>query len=295
MLFRSFALTGRKTTDPKYHKNLNTLTAELKRNWQSYQINHYYILDDTFNETTDKLRMVQQAILDSGVPNFRFFAYLRLDLLRQYPEQIQILKDMGLQAAKFGIETLNDPSLKAIGKPLQSRYVKDTLYDLKASWGEQVFMSGSFIIGLPYETRETVAEWFSWLTSDNCPLDNSSLHHLIIDQANPSPFGKDVEKFGYRMISTPGNTGPLYNWVSDYWSKEDCKELAKTYNRKLFLSRKKIAEAWEVLGVQDIGHSFDWARTTPALDRDVVAQRALLDKQREHYIKELCEYEGIEL
>ena len=293
--FCNFALTGRKATDPKYHKELATLTEELRHNWENYRINRYYILDDTFNETTEKMQLVHQAVIDAGVPDFKFFAYLRLDLLEKHPEQIVLLKEMGLCAAYFGIETLNDESLKIIAKPMKSELVKSFLTELKTAWGNNVVMHGSFIIGLPAETPETFYSWWPWAADPVGPLNSVNLQHLSIDQAMPNPFGIDLVRFGYEMLPIPGDAGPLYNWRNAVWNRDECKTIARKLNREIFLSRRKKPYAWEVMGLQDLGYTFEHVRDTAKLDFDRIELKDRIEQQRDAYIAELCEYEGIDL
>ena len=293
--FCNFALTGRKATDPKYHKELATLTEELRHNWENYKINRYYILDDTFNETTEKMQLVHQAVIDAGVPDFKFFAYLRLDLLKRHPEQITLLKNMGLCATYFGIETLNDESLKIIAKPMKSELVKSFLTELKAEWGDSVIMHGSFIIGLPAETPDTFYSWWPWVADPTGPLNSVNLQHLSIDQAMPNPFGIDLDRFGYEMLPIPGDAGPLYNWRNAVWDRTECKTIARKLNREIFLSRRKKPYSWEAMGLQDLGYTFEHVRDTAKLDFDRIELKERIEQQRDAYIKELYEYEGIDL
>lgn len=292
--FCNFALTGRKTTDPKYHKDLTVLTNEIRDNWEKHRINRYYILDDTFNETTGKMEMVYRAIKDSGVPDFKFFAYLRLDLIKKHPEQIALLKDMGLQVAYFGIESLNDATLKVIGKPMKSSAIKSFLLELKAAWGNDIVMHGSFIAGLPLDTPETLAEWMKYVADPKGPLNSVTVNHLGIDQALPNAFGIDLDKFGYEMIETPGSDAPTYRWKNAHWDREQCKKLARKYNYFMIMSRRKKPYAWETMGLVDLGYTFEHVRDTAKLDFDRIEIKEKLEQQRDEYIKELCRYEGIE-
>jgi len=292
--FCNFLLIGRKATDPKYHKELSILTQELKHNWDNYKINRYYILDDTFNETTEKMQMIHQAVIDAGVPDFKFFAYLRLDLIRKHPEQIDLLKEMGLCEAYFGIESLNDETLKIIAKPMKSKLVKSFLGELKTRWGNSVIMHGSFIMGLPADTPETFASWWPWVASLECPLDSANLSWLSIDQALPNAFGVNLDQYGYEMLPMPGETGPLYNWKSAVWDRDYCKEEAGQLNREMFLSRRKTPHAWEAMGLMDLGYSFEHVRDTASLDFDRLEIKKRIEDQRDAYIRELCNYEGID-
>ena len=73
------------------------------------------IMCDTFNETTEKLLSVKRAIDRIGI-DINFWAYLRMDLIHAHPEQLEILRDIGIRGAFLGIESLYDPSAKLVGK-----------------------------------------------------------------------------------------------------------------------------------------------------------------------------------
>jgi hypothetical protein len=241
------------------------------------------------------MHLVHQAIVAAGVPDFRFFAYLRLDLLKRHPEQIALLKEMGLCAAYFGIETLNDESLKIIAKPMKSELVKSFLVELKQQWGDRVIMHGSFIIGLPAETPETFHSWWPWVADPAGPLNSVNLQHLSIDQAMPNPFGIDLKRFGYEMLPIPGDSGPLYNWKNTVWTRSECKTIARKLNREIFLNRRKKPYSWEAMGLQDLGYTFEHVRDTAKLDFDRIEIKDRIEQQRDAYIADLCQYEGIEL
>ena len=83
---------------------------------------------------------------------------MRLDLIHAYPEQIDLLKEMGVRNVFFGIESLHDPSSKAIGKGFGREKTIEMIHRLKEAWGKEVFLHGSFIVGLPHETPDTAAD-----------------------------------------------------------------------------------------------------------------------------------------
>jgi len=291
--FCSYVLLGRKKTDPKYHKEISILAEELKSNWEMYKINRYCIIDDTFNESTEKLQDVYEAIKQSGVPDIKFFAYLRIDLLKKFPEQIPLLLNMGLQAAFFGIETLNDEALKIIGKPLKSSELKKLLQELRTQWGGKVIMHGALIFGLPTDTPEKINEWMQWIVDLDCPLDSIKIQTLSLTPIWPSVFGESMAKFGYEFIEG-GNTA-YPNWRTPTNTKEDFRNLERKYNKQMFYSRRSRISAYEILGLQNSGYTFEWMYRRARLDYDRLEFIDRLNQQYESYVTDLCSYEGIEL
>ena len=290
--FCNFKLIGRKSTDPKYHKEISVLADELKRNWETYQVNRYIIVDDTFNESTQKLLDIQSAIQMSGVPDLKFFAYLRLDLVKKNPEQIQLLKDMGIQAAYFGIESLNDLTLKTVRKPMKGKDVKKFLEELRLAWPD-VGMHGSILFGLPHETVATITDWMKWITALECPLDSVMVMNLNIG-AYDSVFGLDPAKHGYEVIKLPGDINRFF-WKTEHLDSGIIAEMRLKYHNDMLYSRRSRTNAYELLGAQNQGWKFEELFLQPYLDQNRLEKSNRIIKQYNEYIKELCKYEGITL
>ena len=109
-----------------------------------------------------------------------FWAYIRVELLYKFPEQIGLLGQMGLKACFFGLESLYDPAAKSIGKGMGIDKVLSTLQDAKDAWGKASSLHGSFIIGLPHETQNTADEWTNMLIEGETPLDTISCNRLYL-------------------------------------------------------------------------------------------------------------------
>ena len=289
--FCSFVLLGRKHTDPKYHKEVSVLAQELRNNWDSHKINRYYIIDDTFNESTEKLQDVYAAIQQSGVPDIKFFAYMRLDLLKKYPEQIPLLRDMGLQVAFLGIESLNDETLKLIGKPMKSAEIKQTLEDLKQQWHGKINIHGSFVFGLPKDSPEVIDQWMSWVADPECPLDSVVLHTLVLNPAWPTVFGENMEKYGYSFDDID-KLGYRHWRIGDY-ARADFRRLQFKYEKSMFYSRRARVGGWEIMGLQNQQRTFEWLYRKPRLDCNRLEILRELKLEYDNYITELCAYEGI--
>jgi radical SAM superfamily enzyme YgiQ (UPF0313 family) len=164
--------------DNSYLKHFASLREELLRNYHEHGTTNYIISDDTHNDNTFKLE--QMAKLVQSLPfQFRFSGYLRIDLMRAHKEQYQLLKDSGIAGAHFGIETLNHRAAKTIGKGLHPDKVIEELHKFRDQMPEAPSW-GSFIVGLPGDTKETVTEWASTVADPKFPLDTVVLQPLTI-------------------------------------------------------------------------------------------------------------------
>lgn len=218
--FCTFSLLGRLPSE-KYIRSEDSIYNELKYNYDNFSTTSYMLTDDTFNETTEKIESVIRAVDRVGV-QMNFWAYIRIELLHKYPEQIKLLSQLGLRSCFFGLESLHDLSAKSIGKGLGRDKTLETLESVKNELGEDSVLHGSFIIGLPHETLETANEWTDLVIKDKTPLDTASFNRLgltpdyIMKSGDTSriffsEFELNKKKYGY--IDT-GDGG----WKNQHWT-----------------------------------------------------------------------------
>jgi hypothetical protein len=202
--FCNFPLIGQKNIND-YLKYPSIIRDELLENYERWGTTKYFIVDDTFNDSTEKLEMLVKVMRDLPF-KIKFWCYTRIDLLAAHPEQIELLKELGVAETFFGLETFNDKSSKTIGKGMPSSRRKDTLYKAKEIWGDRVTLEGGFMIGLPYETQASWRNTVDWLKQADCPLDISTCYPVNIVKKSErnqwfptSWFDNNYEQFGYEF------------------------------------------------------------------------------------------------
>lgn len=248
--FCEFPLIGRKKGDPDYHKNADRLKNELVRNYEMYGIKKYMIVDDTFNETTGKLEVIYDILQKNNI-SIEFLCYLRADLLERFPEQIPLLKNMGLRSSFLGIETLNPQAAKSVGKKSHPDNIKNTLSMAKDVWKDDVLIYASFIAGLPHDNEETINNWIQWVYDSPdlidsfilTPLKLVSRFHLSDLQSRPDYYGFKID--GDKWTNNLGFTSAQAEEISDYWME-----------KSWAAGRLKIG-AKEILGLQNLGYEFN--------------------------------------
>lgn len=245
--FCDYVLIGRKKGDPAYHKTTDTLAAEFKKNYEQFKVNQYMFVDDTFNETTDKLRDILEAKRISGV-DIKFSCYLRVDLLARFPEQMEILNDLGIHTAFLGIESLYKPSAVSIGKSTDPARVKETIYELKKTC-PGINIIGSFIIGLPEDNIDTLNTWVPWLLEEDNPIDNPVFYRLDLVNQPGSEISSNPEKFGYTVTES--------GWINKHWDSDQAYAytvdlIKKTHTKQSYIDMSMenitqgiIQERWE--------------------------------------------------
>lgn len=247
--FCAFPLLGRKKNDPDYHKHMSVLQDELARNYHEFGITKYMMIDDTFNESTEKLANIYEAVKKTGL-DLEFTCYLRLDLLERYPEQMKLLYDMGMKSCYLGIETLNPAAARVIGKSSEIEKVKNTLIKAREVWGQDVAVYGSFICGLPRDTEQTINDWMQWVYDHPELLDSFSIRSLQLtrDQTWISEIGQDPAKFGYTFVDE--------QWVNDQGlTRQRAIVLADEWMEKSWKSGRLRVSGWEMMGMQNFGYS----------------------------------------
>jgi hypothetical protein len=198
--FCGYDLIGKKLGD--FTKPAQTIREELIRNYNEWGTTDYYVADETINDSEEKVDMLLESV--KGLP-FRptFGGFLRLDLIWKYPSMAQKLLDWGLEAASFGIETVNDASGKAVGKGLGVNRIETALTHIRSVWKDDVFVNASFILGLKHDTTETAQQLDQWIER---MYNERKLHTVfvkplyIMPQTGLSFLDQQYVEQGYRIM-----------------------------------------------------------------------------------------------
>ena len=200
--FCSYPLNGKNKFD--YIKEQDVLKEELLRNFYEHGITTYTFSDDTFNDSMYKMEYLHK-IFTSLPFKLKFVSYLRLDLMQAHREQVNLLKEMGLVGAFFGIETLNHKSGTVIGKAMRPEIIKDFLYELKSThWKNSINITIGLISGLPFETKKSHEDTLAWILDEKyCLVDR--IRPAALSIPNPlldtypfkSNFQLNASKYGF--------------------------------------------------------------------------------------------------
>lgn len=261
--FCSYRLRGKKNLD--YVKDLDILKRELIYNYERYGVTTYRLLDDTYNDNRDKIDMILD--LTKSLPfKLEMWAYIRLDLLSKHPETIAKLIDTGVVSMFFGIETLHKPSGRIIGKGYDPEAQIQTIRDMKHQWGKHINLHGSFIVGLPNESKEQVRHTMQRLLDDEIPLDIWHFHPLRIAKNEfeqwQSAFGLDLSKYGYQEIpwQTDDDMIEVVNWQNPHMTFLEAKEISDRYAAKYGAKIRSSHAPWRAppRAISDTNLRFDY-------------------------------------
>ncbi len=201
--FCQYPLLGKTKND--YTRKMELIKEELVDNYNKWGVTSYYFLDDTFNDTVEKVRAFYE--MTKTLPfKIRYATYIRADLLHRFPETIPMLKESGLSGATFGIESLHPEMSKLVGKAWSGKHAREFLpWLIHTAWKDEVVAHISLIAGLAgangvVETLEDLYNTKQWLIDNN--LRSWSFKGLgIVKEENAtafaSEFSRNIDKYGY--------------------------------------------------------------------------------------------------
>ena len=198
--FCAFSLNGKKLWE--FNRKPNLVIEDIKDNYEKFGSTGFMFCDDTYNDSPEKVIRFHQEFQKLNY-KIEFSGYARLDLIISRWETARLLYESGLRSVFFGIESFNHASAKSIGKGMQTEKIKEGLYRLKEECPDLIISIG-MILGLPYDTEETLLKNHEWFLRKDCPVDCITYAPLYIEVNSPlntysSKFSENSEKYGYKM------------------------------------------------------------------------------------------------
>lgn len=235
--FCSYPLNGKKKLDFIKHEEI--LKQEFIDNWEKFGTTTYTFADDTFNDSEEKVNMIYR--ISKSLPfELKYWAYIRLDLLSAHIHLVDKLYESGLRGFFFGIETLNQRTASAIGKGGSREKLIETLRYIKSKYGNDVMLHASFILGLPYESLESMNQTIEFLFSEKSPLDSTWVYALRIPISKTSGFDSELtinyEKYGYKKL---GIKGPYMDWENEVLSYSQALEMEQVIRNRILNDKQR--------------------------------------------------------
>ena len=213
--FCSFPLNGKKKGE--WIKRPDILLDEFNRNYENWGVTDYMFVDDTYNDTFDKVKSLYDDVFSKLKFKVKWTAFMRLDLIMRKPEMAEYLVQSGAENLMFGIESIDLKSAKSIGKGVPPDEQFAFLRQLKQNEFKNVNCHSNFIVGLPYDSVESCERTRAFLMSDQNPLDSCQLGPLFMNpkkfdnKSAYSDFDLEFDKYGYEV--TVNSDGKI-NWVN---------------------------------------------------------------------------------
>lgn len=269
--FCGYPMRGKKTMD--YVLNADLMYRELQENFDRYGITDYSLMDDTFNDSEDKLDSILSVVKRLNFQP-RFWAYARLDLMALKPGRVKKMFDIGVRSVYLGVETLNKKTGEIIGKGFSPELQIETVQSIRQTYGNDLLMHGSFIIGLPEESLEQVTKNYEMILNQTVPFHSVHFKGLNIRDTtlfwSPSEFDRDWQKYGYEIDkeNSAKKWGSL-NWKNQYMNSIIAEQTALEFNRNFYNNDKTYINnqtAWALMNYPDF--SYDRVKNLKNVDVD---------------------------
>jgi hypothetical protein len=209
-----------------YSRSQADFEAELKYNHDEFGVTNYYVADETFNDRVEKIIKFADVVDNLNFEPY-FSGFMRGDLLISKPDSWEHIARLRFGGQYYGIESMNHASGRVVGKGMAPERIQQGLIDVKNYFSQRMFYRGtiSLIIGLPYESAETVKQTEQWLLANWLdqslivfPLDVEDVFDEEKNRGltNTSDFSRNLLKYGMRKmdrdpVKLEAKTG-YYNW-----------------------------------------------------------------------------------
>lgn len=214
-------------------KPLEVLRSELIRNYELFGTTTYTFCDDCFNDHPKKVEAY--CGLFSSLPfKIEWTAYARVDVAVAFPETLDMMVESGARGLYWGIESFDGDVARRAGKGTPPDKVKDFLIKFRDKYRGHCLSEGSFIVGLPGETRNSLDETLAWLIKEDVfdlvtfgPLGlmpySANLDRVVFDYA---AYSREPEKHGFKKVSFQ----PHY-WEHEQMNSIEAAEIAGSMSR----------------------------------------------------------------
>lgn len=226
--FCSFPLIGRKdVSDSLKYKEI--IYNELLENYTKWGVKKYFIVDDTFNDSIEKLELIHDVVKSLPFQPY-FWAYTRVDLFHSNPRMAELMYEIGVREINFGIETLHPETAKIVRKG-NPEIKKKSLKLAREVWGKEVYISSNYIVGLPKEPVSSIRATTQWFIDEGYKyFDELSMFALTLvnrfgdQQIFLSDIERNYAKYGYTLLND-NKGGWTKNDGTDLISRDQCLEL----------------------------------------------------------------------
>ena len=254
--FCQYPHIGKKKND--YIRNMDLIKQEIEYNKRMFNSNKYYLLDDTFNDSHEKMQNWGIMLKDLDF-DIKYTSYLRADLLSRNPEQIEIFRDTGMVSAMFGIESFDPRASMLVGKGWSGKEAKTFLPELMRQWKNDVTFHISMIVGIPPETYEDYRIHQDWCIENKIP---SWVWQILGINTQPrtfeSEFDRNYKKYGFELT----NPGVTREWKTAYMDSTEAARIATVLNGEKAKNDLQKMTCWVALAYMSLGYSHEYLNNT---------------------------------
>lgn len=209
-----------------YTRDASSFERQLRDAYDRFGTHRYHVTDETFNDATEKITKFANVVETLNFDPF-FVGFVRPDLLVSRKQDREEMLRMNFLGHFYGVESLNNATLKVIGKGMDSQKLRDGLVDVKKyfkSNGTNRYRATlSLIAGLPHETEQSLKETEEWLLNNwvgenllYFPFELSEEHEIN----NNSFLSINYSKYNYRRMDLDNVPSKFaWPWRTEYRRK----------------------------------------------------------------------------
>jgi hypothetical protein len=234
-----------------HSRDAEDFEIQMRDAYDRFGVTNYYISDETINESTERLNKYADVVERLNFTPL-YYGFIRADLMVSDPEQIEAMARMRMLGHYYGVETMNHPTGKIIGKGMNPDKLMPGILNAKNTLSAVGPYRGtiSLICGLPHETVDTWSRGVQWC-KDNWAGEGINLFALDITtdpmDSKLSYISQNYEKLGYRK-----STVPLQDFNNPDMKAEYGQVLLNWENDHMNLSSaiRLVEEGYDLLGSQ---------------------------------------------
>ncbi len=256
--FCAYPLNGKKKST--WMRDIMCLVDELQFCENNFGSKNFILNSDTFNDNYLYLKEFKAELARRNL-KYNFAINARIDLFDEQ-KMIDLMPEIGVRTVLFGLESSNKNVMHGISKFFDFDKADLLLRKCKKSWSDQIKITGSYILGLPFDTVENIQSISEYFEGSNCPMDSIEFDPLFVTNPavdkNPwkSEFTINNKKHGFFF-----KNGSLLEWENQqtpYLNYKNTVSATQHFNTQL--SKKKansIKSAAYTHLPNNFGHSLD--------------------------------------
>jgi radical SAM superfamily enzyme YgiQ (UPF0313 family) len=135
------------------YRKIDDFISEIEYLYREKGVRYFFVYDDTFLVKNSRVLEIAKRIKSSGMKDARFQCQSRADLVT--PDVIKALRQANFVRVSMGVESGSTTMLEMIKKGVTK---EDYIEACRILYDHGIEPRASFIVGLPYETRQTIME-----------------------------------------------------------------------------------------------------------------------------------------
>lgn len=207
-------------------------------------IQEIFFFDQTFGAKRERLIKLCQEMINRKY-NFGWVCFSRVDIAEE--ETLKLMKESGCHTIIFGIESGSDEILKKYKKGYTTERIKETL---RICSKLSIKTVGTFILGLPEETRETINDTINLACSIGC--DYASFHIAVPRLGTELKKQLCEEHFISDSLDAMDQSGSFIAMSTKFLSKKEVLEYRKKAHISFYLRPSFIFK--KIMKIKSLHH-----------------------------------------